>query len=192
MPDLRTVRLLLIPATAAALRAELESPRALARVLRVHVPESWPPELYDADAVRWTLRSLESNPADVGWGFYYVAEAPVSPETLPRLVGAGGYKGGPSASGTVEIGYAVVPERRRLGYAREAVYGWLAHAFADTRVRRVIAHTLPELAPSIAVLHSAGFSFIGAGDDPTEPTAIAFELSREGYEQRGSGIGRPR
>ncbi len=180
---LSTPRLLLIPATAAALRAELASLELLARVLRVHVPPSWPPELYDADAIRWTLGWLETHPGDAAWGFYYVAESPASRDTLPRLVGAGGYKGAPSADGTVEIGYAIVPEQRRRGYAREAVGGWLARAFESERVTRVIAHTLPDLAPSIGVLRSAGFSLVGRAEDTSEPTAIRYELTRVAYER---------
>jgi RimJ/RimL family protein N-acetyltransferase len=77
-----------------------------------------------------------------------------------------------------------VPERRRQGFAREAVDGLLAHAFADARVARVIAHTLVELEPSIAVLRSAGFSFVGPGHDPQEPSAIQYEMTRTSYLRR--------
>jgi len=38
--------------------AELEGREALARALAVDVPESWPPELYDAAAIRYTLAEL--------------------------------------------------------------------------------------------------------------------------------------
>jgi RimJ/RimL family protein N-acetyltransferase len=123
----------------------------------------------------------DSHPNDVAWGFYYVLEAPVSEGAPPLAVGAGGYKGAPDASGAVEIGYSIVPERQRLGYAREAVDGWLAHAFGDPRVRRVLAHTLVGLEPSIAVLRSAGFAFGGAGADPQEPAAVQYILTREAY-----------
>jgi RimJ/RimL family protein N-acetyltransferase len=169
------------------LRAELESHAALAAELGADVPPSWPPELYDVDAVRYTLGWLDANPSDAAWGLYYLMEIPPAeegrPSARPLLVGVGGYKGAPDASGSVEIGYGVVPESRRRGYAREAVDGLLARAFADPRVARVLAHTLPELAPSIAVLHSAGFAFAGAGSDPHEPTAVQYVLTRESYRQ---------
>jgi len=167
------------------LRAELESSEALAAALGAVVSPSWPPELYDADAVRPMLDWTEAHPADAAWGFYYVLEAPSVPpaEQATRLlaVGAGGYKGAPDASGAVEIGYSIVLERRRRGYAREAVDGWLAHAFADPRVSRVVAHTLADLDPSIAVLRSAGFAFAGVGADPQEPSAVQYVLAREAY-----------
>ena len=197
MPEIRTPRLRLVPGTPAALRAELDSPRALAAVLGLEVPPSWPPELYDAGAVRWMLDRLETHPEDAAWGFYYVAEAArradaadsaVGGAARGLVVGAGGYMGPPKAGGAVEIGYSIVPERRRRGYAREAVDGWLANAFADPRVTRVLAHTLPALAPSIAVLRSAGFAFAGPGGDAQEPAVVQYVLTRETYE--GSGPAR--
>jgi RimJ/RimL family protein N-acetyltransferase len=185
MPEIYTPRLRLVPGTPAVLRAELESPEALGAALGADVPASWPPELYDADAVRYMLGWAEAHPADAAWGFYYILEAPpAGPDegnARPLAVGAGGYKGAPDAGGAVEIGYSVVPERQRRGYAREAVDGWLAHAFADPRVSRVLAHTLAGLAPSIAVLRSAGFAFAGAGADPEEPSAVQYDLTREAY-----------
>jgi [ribosomal protein S5]-alanine N-acetyltransferase len=179
LAEIRTPRLRLVRATPAYLRAELESPVALADALGVELAASWPPELFDADAARWVLRWLESHPGEEAWGFYYIVEA-----DRGQAIGAGGYKGSPDDTGTVEIGYGIVPERRRRGFAREAVDGLLAHAFADARVRRVIAHTLVELEPSIAVLRSASFSFVGPGNDPQEPSAVQYELTRAAYERR--------
>jgi len=185
MTEIHTPRLRLVSGTPAVLRAELESAQALAAALGADVSASWPPEFYDADAVRRMLDWTEAHPADGAWGFYYVLEVPSVPlaEQAKRLlaVGAGGYKGVPDASGAVEIGYSIVLERRRRGYAREAVDGWLAHAFADPRVSRVLAHTLADLEPSIAVLRSAGFAYAGLGADPQEPSAVQYVLTREAY-----------
>jgi hypothetical protein len=55
-------------------------------------------------------------------------------------------------------------------------------------VSRVLAHTLPELLPSIAVLRSAGFAFAGAGADPQEPSAVQYVLTRDAHQQRRVGI----
>jgi RimJ/RimL family protein N-acetyltransferase len=182
MPRIRTPRLTLIPATIDALRAELDAPHALARTLAVDVPPTWPPELYDEDAIRWTLHALETRFLTPDWGAYYIAERPGTASDRLRLTGAGGFKGAPDAGGSVEIGYSILPERRRLGFAREAVDGWLGWAFTHETVTRVIAHTLRELTPSIRVLESAGFTFVGPGVDESEPDAIQYELRRPSYE----------
>jgi RimJ/RimL family protein N-acetyltransferase len=180
MPVLRTPRLLLIPATPATLAAELISPVALGESLGLDVPASWPPELYDEDAIRWTLNSLESGACPPDWCLYYFAEF-AEPPKRSTLIGVGGFKGGPTDDGTVEIGYGVLPEFRRRGYAREAVDGFLGWAFDNDRVSRVIAHTLTHLTPSIAVLTSAEFTYVGTHADAGEPDAIRYELSREAY-----------
>ena len=177
MPPIETPRLRLIPATPEALRAELVNREALAAVLGIDVPESWPPELYDADAIRWTLSSLEEGRGGDGWSFYYVVER-ATPGTRPRLCGGGGFVGVPDATGTVEVGYSIVPERRRRGYAREMVEACVAWAFSHPEVRRVIAHTLPHLMPSIRVLESTGFTYVGPHAAAGEADAIRYERRR--------------
>jgi RimJ/RimL family protein N-acetyltransferase len=176
-------RLLLIPATTATLTAELEGRHKLARALDVDVPITWPPELYDESAVLWTLNALETRFLTPDWGLYYVAETPDAETVRPRLAGVVGFKGPPDPGGTVEIGYGILAERRRLGFAREAVDGLLGWAFGRESVTRVIAHTLTGLTPSIRVLESAGFTFVGPGHDESEPDAIQYELRRETYER---------
>jgi RimJ/RimL family protein N-acetyltransferase len=185
VPRIHTPRLELIPATIAALSAELEGPGALARTLDVDVPAAWPPELYDESAVRWTLHALETRFLTPDWGMYYVAERQPQASDRPRLAGVGGFKGAADPSGTVEIGYGILAERRRLGFAREAVDGWIGWAFTHDAVTRVIAHTLVELTSSIRVLESAGFTFVGPGVDESEPDAIQYELRRDRYERSG-------
>jgi ribosomal-protein-alanine N-acetyltransferase len=179
MPTIETPRLMLVPATAEALQAELVNRDALAAVLGVEVPESWPPEHYDADAVRWLLTALAEGRAGNGWGFYYVIERS-APGARPRLCGGGGFVGAPDDTGTVEIGYAIVPERQRRGLARETVAAWIAWAFAHPEVTRVIAHTLPGLRPSIGLLEAAGFSYVGPHAAAGEADAVQYELRRRG------------
>ena len=163
--------------------AELDSPHALGELLAADVPESWPPELYDAGAIRWMLSWLETHPHEAAWSLYYVAERPRSQQGRPLLVGIAGYKGAPDASGVVEIGYGIVPEERCRGFASEAVRALLERAFDDSRVEAVIAHTLPNIAPSIGVLRKTGFLFAGSGTDAQEPTAIRFVLERARYDE---------
>ncbi len=90
------------------------------------------------------------------------------------LIGSAGYKGPPS-DGAVEVGYGIVSDRRRRGYASEVTRGLVAHAFARSGIERAIAETLPELVGSIGVLRKCGFQFVGEG---SEPGVIRFELLR--------------
>jgi len=166
---IRTARLDLVVAAEQHLRAELRSPFALGESLDCEVPGGWPPEFYDADAINYSLNWLVKHATEAEWSFYYFLERG-SGGARPTVVGAGGFKGPPDADGLVELGYSIVPERRRRGYATEAVRGFLAFAFASPRVQTVIGQTLPSLVASIGVLQKAGFRFDGAGDDPQAPT----------------------
>ncbi len=171
-----TERLELVPATPALSRAALAGPAALARALGAVVPPTWPPEYLDAAAIQYTLDRLADGPENDGWWMYFIVlKGDAGGRTL---IGSGGYKGPPSADGTVEVGYGIVSDHRRRGYAVEATHGLLGKAFAQPSVRRVIAETLPELTPSIGVLHKCGFRPIGEG---SEPGVIRFELTRDPY-----------
>lgn len=187
--SLHTDRLELRPGAASVLRAELQGPAALADALGVRVPPSWPPDLYDADAVRWTLEQLGDRADGGPFGFYYVvARAAPDVERAATLVGVGGFKGPPDERGEVELGYGVLPEFQRRGYATEAVRAWTALAFAEPRVRTVVGQTLESLVASIGVLEKAGFRFAGSGDDAGAPQGervIRYELTRAAYEGRG-------
>jgi ribosomal-protein-alanine N-acetyltransferase len=80
------------------------------------------------------------------------------------LVGFGGFKGEPSKK-RVEIGYAVAPTRRGRGIATAAV-GWMINRASEANVEVVIAHTLPEINASTAVLARCGFLHVATTDDP--------------------------
>lgn len=184
MPIIRTERLLLTPATEEQLMAELLSPAALSRALNVEVTGEWPPEFYDADAVRYTLEHMRANPDHDDWGFYYVV-LPEGDERPATVIGAAGFKGPPDANGEVELGYGIVPAQQRRGFATEVVRGMTKFAFGDARVRSVVGQTIPSLAGSIGVLKKAGFDFDGEGSDPHAPegeSVIRYVMSRDRYD----------
>jgi RimJ/RimL family protein N-acetyltransferase len=171
---IRTERLELVPTTVKAVQAALDGPDALAAALGAVVPATWPPQFLDEPALSYTLERLTVDGADPSWWMYFV----VLPDggATRALIGTAGYKGPPSADGTVEVGYGIVSEHQRRGYASEATRGLIGRAFAFPDVRRVIAETLPELTPSIGVLRKCGFRFIGEG---SEPGVIRFAITRE-------------
>lgn len=171
MNEIRTARLVLIPATLAVLAAELSGPDALAAALDVRIPPEWPPDLYDEAALRFTYDLLRSNPQHAGWTFFYIA----TPRPERTLVGLGGFKGAPDPDGVVEIGYSILAAWRRRGFATEAVQAFLRRAWADPRVTFVIAETMPELVASIGVLEKCGFALVGEG---SEPGVIRFAIER--------------
>ena len=172
---IETNRLDLIAATEGMVRAELEDRARLASLLGAEVPADWPPPLNDADSMRWVLNVMRATPAIEGWITWYFLLR--RDGAAPLAIGNGGFKGVPAADGTVEIGYSVREENQRQGYASEAVDALVEWAFSHAFVTRVIAHTLPVLAPSIRVLEKNGFAFLGDGE---EEGTIVFERRRPG------------
>jgi RimJ/RimL family protein N-acetyltransferase len=168
---IRTDRLDLVPATPDLARAALAGQAALASALGVAVPPSWPPEYNDDASFQFTVDQLLKGTEQEGWWMHLVV---LRSEKL--LIGTVGYKGPPSADGTVELGYGIVNDHRRKGYATEAVKGLVSRALAESKVRRVIAETFPALTPSIGVLRKCGFE---QQDVPgSAPGIIRFELTR--------------
>lgn len=171
---LQSELLTLVASTATHVRTELEAPEQLAHLLGAVVSPEWPSGEYDHDAMVFFLSCFEAGGDSAeGWYAWYA----LSPDggSAPRtLLGAGGYFGPPDADGTVEIGYSILPEWQRRGYASEMVKMLAAHAFTFSQVNRVLAHTAEGNSASIKVLVRSGFHPAGAG---AEAGTLRFECT---------------
>ena len=116
------------------------------------------------DVLAPTAKKLRADPAKMGWYFWYIILPAMSPER-PVVVGICGFKGRPKRNGTVEIGYSVLHQHRKHGYASEAVRRLVRWAFDQGGVRRVIAETFPDLKASIRVMEKNGFLLDGPGSE---------------------------
>jgi len=177
-PHLRTERLHLVAVTLELAHAELVGPMHLETALGAHVPPSWPPPLNDEHSLRWTIATLEEHPAAVGWCAWYFLHRE---HGGLRLIGQGGFQGLPEPDGTVEVGYSIVPECHRFGFAPEAVRALVDWAFTHPVVTRVRAHTYPHLRPSIRVLEKCGFHSTGPGQ---EEGTVRYVLERGAQQPR--------
>jgi ribosomal-protein-alanine N-acetyltransferase len=173
--SMRTARLELVAARLEHLDAELGGPGRLKNLLGAEVLPSWPPGEYDRHAIEFFRdRLTEGGEAVAPWYVWYAIQ-PATPGCPATLVACGGYFGPPSPDGTVEIGYSVVPEWRRHGFATELVQALTKRAFDDMAVRRILAETTVENAASLRVLGRCGFRRMGTG---REPHYDRFQLDR--------------
>jgi ribosomal-protein-alanine N-acetyltransferase len=173
--SMRTARLEMVAARLEHLDAELECPLRLKDLLGAEVLPSWPPGEYDRHAIRYFRdRIAEGGDAVVPWYVWYAIQRATAgcPATL---VACGGYFGPPSPDGTVEIGYSVVPEWRRHGYATELVQALTKRSFDVMAVRRILAESEVENVASLRVLGRCGFRRMGTG---REPHYDRFQLDR--------------
>ena len=148
-------RLDLRPGAPATYEIAFDDRASLAAALGVRVPDSWPVDHYDADVLAQLRASTN------GDTLYYVVERATN-----TLIGTfGSFK---VDDETQMIGYSVLPEFRRRGFATEALRAFIA----QSRVPRLVAYTFPHLVASIGVLEKCGFR--RAGDGAEEGT-IRFE-----------------
>ena len=127
-----------------------------ARLIGAALASDWPqPDLLDILHLQ-----AAASPAMEHFGIWLMIE-----RASGTVVGDVGFTGTPAADGSAEIGYSVVPSRRRRGYATEAVRALLAWASAQREVAAVVAGCDRDNIPSIRLLERLGFERIGERDD---------------------------
>lgn len=148
--------------------ADLQNSSELSVLLNATLPASWPPPLNDENSKRWLVDLLAAHPGAVGWAMWYF----ILDDGARTVIGNGGFKGEP-VNGLVEIGYSIVPEFQKLGYATEAVGELIAWAFRHEDVHRIIAETFPSFEPSKALLRKLGFRLT---DGASEPSLVRLQI----------------
>jgi ribosomal-protein-alanine N-acetyltransferase len=167
---IKSRRLNLVAATANLIKLDIAGREFLSEALGVIVPQSWPPDLYGSAAMRFALTQL-GNESEQGWSFWYLVTA----DEPNELSGICGFKGRPDKLGSVEIGYSILKNFQRRGYASEAVEKLVGWAFSHYNVNEVCAETFPHLVQSIRVLEKNGFRRAGAG---SETGVIRYAITR--------------
>ena len=148
---LGSARVELTPLPAAAAAVLPDDRRGAAAVIGAAVPDAWP----QVDLLDVLPMQAAAEPADEPFGVWLIIERDSN-----TVIGDIGFMG-PPHGGTVEIGFSVIPDRRRRGYATEAARTLLDWTFRDPRIREVTARSDFENEASARVLVAAGFSRTG-------------------------------
>jgi RimJ/RimL family protein N-acetyltransferase len=152
---LRTERLELRPLPPAA-AAVLPSERAAAEaLLGARLPADWP----QGDLLDVLPAQAQSGGRAVDFGVWVIIE-----RATQTVVGDAGFRGLP-ADGVVEVGYSVIPDRRRRGYASEAAAALVDWARDQDDVETVVAACHRENLASIHTLERLGFARTGMDGD---------------------------
>lgn len=159
-------RLDLIEITPQLAEANLNDPDELARLLDARVATTWPPEHWEPQAIRWLLDAARSHPHERGWFAWYVVCREAASGVGRTLIGTCGFKGPPGEDGVIEVGYGIVSEFQRQGFASEAAQGLINWALRDARVKMIAAETFPHLVPSLGVMRKLGMTLLGEGSEP--------------------------
>ena len=176
---IETTNLKLLACEARHFEAILTDQQQLKQLLSATVFDNWFdfPGVSGIEAIQFSHDYLKAHPDALGWWTYLF----VHRDNV--LVGLGGFRGRPDESGTVEIGYAIVPAYRRRGLATEAARGLVDYAFSHEPVDQVDAHTLAEPNASTKVLKKVGLSCLGTVNDPDDGEIWHWRLKREDYRK---------
>lgn len=163
---MRTERLTLVALTPDLARVALEDRAELGRMLHARVPQTWPGADF-ASMLPRIARGAELDPPGSEPTRLII-------HTMDRaLIGETGFHGPPDGSGTVEVGYSIIPDYRGRGFAFEATRALIDRAFERPGIRRVIAACLDDNLASIKVLERLGMQCVGSTGE-----MLRFELRR--------------
>jgi ribosomal-protein-alanine N-acetyltransferase len=163
--DVKTLRLDLVPVTAESLHCQARNAadmRAeLGAILHAKVPDAWPHENWEPHVLDYLLNLIAADSEAVGWCRYLMLRHPDgSKRTLIGSFGSGFPK---PETGQAEIGYGILPQWQRQGFAVEAVAAMLPWLQERREIQAFVAQTFPHLYGSIRVLEKCGFQPAGAG-----------------------------
>jgi len=118
---------------------------------------------YIYEAVGRTLTAVPLSVESLEWDGDFVVDIDTR-----EFVGSCAFKGQPTEDGTVEISYFTYPDFEGKGYATLMARKLIELAANATNIKRVIAHTLPEVSASTRVLEKSEMSFVGEVIDPDD------------------------
>ena len=156
-------------------------------LMRAVLARDWPaagalaPYPVDAEAFEGSdhvlglrIAQLEQDPSEQPW-LYRAAVL----RATGRVVGRAGFHAPPDDTGTVEIGYEVLPAQRRQGLAAELAVGLLRWA-AERGAAACLASIRPDNTPSLALTQRLGFVRIGEQLDDIDGLEWVFRLPLDG------------
>jgi ribosomal-protein-alanine N-acetyltransferase len=149
LEPLHTDRLTLVALTPDLARAALEDRARLGRMLGAHVPQTWP----GADFASMLPRIARGS----GRASSGAEPTRLIVHTTDRtLIGETGFHGSPDESGTVEVGYSIIPAYRGQGFASEATRVLIDRALSRPGIHRITAECLDDNVASLKVLQKLG------------------------------------
>lgn len=149
------------------------SRQAMSALLGVEVPPDWP--VFPESITCWQEHPEKLIEAG-GWSAYLFVNRQDG-----VLVGDGGFKGRPDDSGSVEIGYSLIPAYRGKGLATEATRALADQAFEQPEVTSVCAETLTDGYASMRVVQKLGLTFDMASQSEAEGNIFRWRASRAEY-----------
>lgn len=136
------------------------------------LPRDWPDETAEK-LLRLRFDQMRNDPGMQEW----LLRAMVLRTSGRAMVGYIGFHG-PPRDGSVQLGYTVLANYRRRGFAQEAAEAMMDWAGQEHSVRRFIVAISPDNDASLAMAEKLGFKRTGEQMDEDDGLEYVFELSR--------------
>jgi ribosomal-protein-alanine N-acetyltransferase len=174
VPTIHADRLDLVAMSPAFLDAVLSGRRADAETIAgLKLPGSWPDER-DRRLLRLRRDQMRRDPGCHEW----LIRAMVLPDEGHAMIGHIGFHGPPQTVGRAELGYSVVPARRRRGYAIEGARTLMDWAANEHGVTSFFVSIAPDNVASLALAARLGFVQVGEQIDEEDGLEYVFQLVR--------------
>ena len=98
-----------------------------------------------------------------------------------EVIGTISFHGEPNDDGMVEIGLEITPEFRNRGYAKEALVGMWTWVGTQEGVKTLRYTVSPTNLPSVAIITSFGFAYIGEQIDEEDGPESIYEMSAQDF-----------
>ena len=151
MSRIRTARLCLMPCSLDVALSVVNDHSVIRTMPGISLPDDWPAKDL-MGILPWYVKQLRSDPEMYGWGIWLMIDS-----SSKQVIGDIGFKGRPE-NGAVEIGYSVIPRRRRQGYASEAASAIVEWAFGHKEVDTIKGECEKDNIPSIRILEKLGMT----------------------------------
>ncbi len=148
---LTTKRLILIPFTIKICQNLLNHDFSDVHEMGLKKGKSWPD-----DDVTETLPRIMNNLSKVEQPTGFESWMIIKNDSL-EIIGDAGFKGFYDEEKTIDIGYGIIKEERRKGYAEEATRGLINWAFSNKKVQEITASCLTENIGSVNLLTKINF-----------------------------------
>jgi ribosomal-protein-alanine N-acetyltransferase len=149
---LRTQRLTLLPLDPQAAASLPDDRHRAVRIIGSELSADWPArDLLDVLPMQAGLA-----PEQAQYGVWVIIE-----RATDAVIGDIGFFGPPGPDRTLELGYSIVPDRRRQGYVAEAARAVVGWGLGQPNVRAIVAGCDHDNEASIRTLERVGFSRTG-------------------------------
>ena len=107
-------------------------------------------------------------------------------EKLTRfIIGSAGFHNLPDASGMIEIGFGIVPEKQNQGFGKELLLG-MWRRISQRQDVRILRYTVSPLnAPSLHIIKKLNFELKGEQIDSEDGVELIYEKTLENFLSEG-------